>query len=357
MIGATANSITLSGIHNRGGLNQVKNYTELDKFVSQKPTYWYGDMELQRGGEGFNKPQPAESRTFFHQSNSNVMYVEAKSPPRDHRTPRPAGYRTNLFANLKMKIEKSAPSSLMDVFYNYKIACLNKESVLFENSAIRIDVKTGSVESQITRENILGITLLYTNKGNDLIRDFSTDFPEVPKATLLHRPAITDAYLGGRSRTEQQVFFSFEEWPIQVPQMYGQYKIHKEKTEFDVFLPTLITQFMNFRAIDAVESFDQRFYESNETIVAESNEITLDPLIVETSQDFNKYFDKLEYLTQQGQVLGGCFTLKWSSMSNYFLKIRVSPSNKVKFTIATSRENTNYLDIILETFTFLFGKD
>jgi len=247
----------------------------------------------------------------------------------------------------------------MDAFYNFKIACLQKDSVLYENSEVRIDIKTNLIESHTTKETILGITLQYTNKGNDLIRDFSTDFPEVPKATLLHRPEIRDAYLGGRSKTEQQVFFSFEEWPLQVPEMYGQYKLNtRGKVDFDAFLPTLVTQFMNFKDIGGdFESFEQKF-NSHENVVLESSEITLDSLIIETLEDFNKYFvGQLRYLSQQRPVLGGCFTLSWSRLSNYFLKIQVSPSNKVKFTVSTSRENTDHLDIILETFTFLFGKE
>ena len=87
-------------------MNQGKSsYTELDKFVSQKPTYWYGDMELQRGGgDNFNAGET--NKPFFNQTNSNFTYVEVKSPSRDSKPPlRPASYRTNLFANLKLKIE------------------------------------------------------------------------------------------------------------------------------------------------------------------------------------------------------------------------------------------------------------
>jgi len=333
--------------------------SELDKFLSPKAQLWYDGIELPRVRASF-----FEEEVNYQKRESLVFEASSGNERGSHnlrKSLKPSNYRSNLLQGLKLRISDTA--SAQNMLYNYKRSCLKKASILYEDNNLRIETNTNLLESH--SENVLGIILHYRNIGNETLQNLSIDFPEIYKADIFDQPKIDHILLKEQEHVNHQVFFSFNEWPMQVPQLYGSYKTSRNRENFSVFLPTLITHFMSFVQSD-VDSFERLSKRSNlETI--ESDEIILDPSIIQGPHDFQRYFDKLLDLNMFKRPemvsihdteasFGGVFRLNWVE-SDYLLKVQVYDVNKVVFKVMTNEEENNYVDVILETLSFIFGRD
>jgi len=160
-------------------------------------------------------------------------------------------------------------------------------------------------------------------------------------------------------KSNSKLFFSFTEWSLQVPQVCGSYKNQKGRVDADIFLPILITQFLEGKPT-TIKSFNASF-DRDDNIVVEGDEITLDSSIIKGPLDFSKYFENLITLSSsqnqyQNTVFGTTLRMKWQ-VASCFLKIIVTPSNKVQFMLSTHPENESFIDLILESLKFLFERD
>lgn len=258
---------------------------------------------------------------------------------------------------MKLRI-KDTPAT-PNVLNNYKLSCLQKQSVLFENQDLKIATSITAPLYQTSKTTDVNITLQYTNKGHATLRDFSTIFSDVYNVTLTVKDEVSNLVLESGRTLTQQIVFSFEEWPLQVSQIYASYKVSGRREDIDVYLPTLVTQFMNFKPSDGY-LIKKRFDQETRNVI-QGDEIHLNQSIIKNADDFKRYFNFLvPFDSSRGYgdetVLGGAFRLNWQR-SEYMLKIDVTRDKTVTFAIVTEDENIAFADIILETLNFLFGRD
>lgn len=316
----------------------------MDQFVTAAPTYSYSR----------SPPQPERRVTTDHP----VTYVEAKSNSSLKKSPnKPSSYRHNLLSSLKLRIKDThtAPNTVN----NYKLACLQKQSVLYENQDLRIATSVSAPLYQTSKRNDLNITLEFTNKSSATLRDFTTIFSEVYNVTLSVKNEVSNLVIEPGRTLAQQIVFSFEEWPLQISQIYASYKVSGRREDVDVYLPTLVTQFMNFKPSDGV-TIRKRFEQETHNVV-QGDEFHLNQSIVRNSDDFKRIFNFLGSLDTSRvygdeAVLVGVFKLNWQR-SEYMLKIDVTRAKTVTFAILAQDDNLAFADIILETLNFLFGRD
>jgi len=274
------------------------------------------------------------------------------------KSSKPACYRNNLLAPLKLRLKDivECPNSVN----NFKMACLRKAGgVLFENNDLQVTISVNSVNSLSFSPQSLQFTLVYCNKTRNLISDMTAEFVELNQASFYKVPEVYKSTIPGEYELRQQVVFTFAEWSLQVPQICTSYKNLKGRKEVDIFLPILITQFLEYKPT-TLDSFSTLWNQAD-NIIVEGDEIDLDSMIIKSHTDFPKYLENLIILNplqnkREDAVFGAVLRTKWQ-VSSYFLKINITPSKKVRFTISTHVENETFVDVILETLQFLFGRD
>ena len=137
----------------------------------------------------------------------------------------------------------------------------------------------------------------------------------------------------------------------------------EEAHSFNLFLPTLITKFMDFKPISA-DVFQERMrWRGGNTY--KSAEISLDSTLIRSPHDFKKYFnnlidlranDEFDYTqSRRGAQLGGLFELDVPN-AEYLLKINISADQQVVFQIACFESESAIATFLLQGLTFLFKK-
>jgi len=301
----------------------------------------------------------------YDSPNNKIMYSGSEKQLNEKKSIKPHFYRKNLLAGLKLRIKDFASSA--ESLYRYKMACLRKDYLLFENQELQIGIITSLTGKERGSEDILKMILFFGNKSLLPLRDFTVEFSEVGNASLFKKPEPLSPFIESKGQVKQQLLFSFDQWPLQTPQFSGSYRVGGKRVTFDSFLPTLITHFMTFRKFDK-DRFDSQFYRDGGLIVS-SDEVELDTSITKSIDDFRTFFPSLSVLNEQNKSsgyhyqenveLGGAISLFGSNYEepDYLLKIKLTPQQTAVFTLAAEEGNSEFVDVILETLTFLFGKE
>ncbi len=289
--------------------------------------------------------------------NQNISYTSSYIP-QTPQSSKPECYRNNLFAQLKLRLKDTMESP--QLVHNFKVNCLKRSGgVLFENNDLHVSISVNNVNSLSFSPQSLQFTLVYCNKTRNLISDVTAEFVELNQASFFNVPEVYKSAIPGEYELRQQVIFTFAEWSLQVPQVCVSYKNLKGRKDMDIFLPILITQFLEYKPT-TLDSFCTLFNQAD-NIIVEGDEMDLDTAIIKSNIDFSKYLEdliNLNPLQNQGEdtVFGAVFRTKWQ-ISSYFLKINITPLKKVRFTVSTHVENETFVDVILETLQFLFARD
>lgn len=266
-----------------------------------------------------------------------------------------------IFADLKKDV-KGLP--LSNDLHSFKVACLKPKCPLFENDLIRVGVSSTVVHDHTNHKNMLKLVLYFENKSDQLIDEFMTDFSQAKSLNRIAKPGRLETFIDSGKQVKQQVIVAFDKVPFECLQLYATVRSGDTQPEtFSLFLPTLITKFMEFKYVNA-DVFRERWKMKSNNILR-SEEITVNPGIMKTAYDFKKYFGYLidlkpmdEYDFVQGKKsikLGGLFELDVPN-TEYLLKINVLPSHQVVFQIATFETESNTASFLLQALAFLFKK-
>ena len=248
-----------------------------------------------------------------------------------------------------------------DGLFYFKMACLKNNCSIYENDIIQIAGSSSVVQDFATSKHQLKLDLIFTNKSFEPITEFSTTLTEGLNFEVGMKPERIDSVVAAHKQIKQTLLISFKTTPISCLQMNCRAVCGGKKLNFSMFLPTVMSKFMEFKYVDADEFRVRWKSYSVNTLKTES--IQVDSSIVRNAYDFKKYFAYLvdlrpddEYDFIQGKKsikLGGIFELKESG-SEYALQINLLPSQDVVFQIATSTKNSDTARFVLQNLVFLF---
>jgi len=246
----------------------------------------------------------------------------------------------------------------------FKIACLKGKCPLFENDNIRVGVSSTVVHDHTNHKNMLKLVLYFENKGELLIDNFETEVIDAKGLNRIAKPNKLETPIEKGKQVKQQVVVAFDRIPFECLQLLVNVRTAETNIEsFNLYLPTLITKFMEFKYVTP-EVFREK-WKIKSVNVLKTEEITVDANVVKTAYDFKKYFGYLidlkpmdEYDFVQGTKsikLGGVFELDVPN-AEYLLKINVLPTHQVVFQIATFDADNHIGKFILQALAFLFKK-
>ena len=269
-------------------------------------------------------------------------------------------YEGSMFSAITEKMERSAPSNDL---LKFRMACLKNKCPIYDNDVIQIGVASAIVHDASGQRNLLKLVLYFGNRTNLPLTNFRTSIPNAHNVSRLINAEKLDDMIGPEKQTKRQVVVSFKATPFECLKMETDLEVENEKVAFSLYLPALITKFMEFKYVSA-EEFREK-WKSKTQAVLKTEEIDLDPVIVKSTYDFKKYFGYLvdlkpmdEYDFVQGKKsikLGGIFELDVANV-DYMIKINILPGHKVVFQVASNEDKTEVTTFLLQTLMFLFQK-
>jgi len=261
-----------------------------------------------------------------------------------------------------MKENMKGPISVDDLL-RFRVACLKNKCPLYDNDLVQIGIVSTVVHDNSGQRNILKLALYYGNKTKQSIKNFKATVSNAKNVTKLVKPEVLEGVIEPGKQLKQQIAVSFKSTPFECLQIEAELSIEEQPVKFSLYLPSVVTKFMEFKYISA-EEFRERWKSNNYTVL-KTEQIELDTVVVKSFYDFTKYFAYLVNLTpndeydfvqgKKGLELGGVFELDLTNV-DYMLKINLLSVDKVVFQVACPEEKTEIAIFLLQTLKLLFHK-
>ena len=288
----------------------------------------------------------------------------------------------NLVSAYKSNIPKEVKGTLVDpensVLYNmldamtfgdginklayFKMSCLKTKSPIYENHLVQIGASTTVVRDQSTQRNHLKIALYYGNKTNDNITHFTTQINASDLFQIFTKPEKLDGTIAPQKQLKQQIIVNFLKFPFPCVRLDCGVATFKDLSTFNIYLPTTINKFMEFKFIDANE-FKKKWKQDDDLNILKTTELQLDGTIAKNVHDLKNYFNYIIPLTPTNEYdfihgkksikLAGCFELDQPGVE-YLLKFIVLSNQNVVIQLACPNEYTELGAFVLQTLSFLF---
>ena len=266
----------------------------------------------------------------------------------------------SIFQELNNHLQSGTSSQTL---HHFKMACLKNKCPIFENNELQIGASTSIVQDYSTRKHQLKLALFFNNKTEGSITDLTTSITGGFNLARAAKPERIESTITTSKQVKQILLVSFRTVPISCFKLKCTASCGKQQLNFEMYLPTTMNKFMEFKYVEADELNSKWKTFSSNTL--KSEEIYIDPTIIRNAHDFKKYFaylvdiepeDEFDFIRGNKSIkLGGVFDLKEPG-SEYVLRIHYLPSQATVFQIATSPENVEYAKFIIQNLVFLFQK-
>jgi len=278
----------------------------------------------------------------------------AKGVPVDSHNP--------VYNELEHHIQESPAVSDLRVF---KTACLKEKCALFENDLVRVGVSSNVLLDQNNHKKMLKLILFFENRSSEVIDEFTTEFNDVAGLSRVAKPGKLHTFIEPGKQAKQQVIVAFDQVPFECLQVTGSVNIAGQNADnFTLFLPTLITKFMEFKPITAAVFLERMKWRGGNTYKTE--EIVVDSSLIRSPNDFKKYFNHLidlrsadehDYTQNRRSVrLGGLFELDVPN-AEYLLQINMNADGQVVFQVASFESESRIATFLLQGLIFLFKQN
>ena len=259
---------------------------------------------------------------------------------------------------LQNVISDSGPG---DALHKFKISCLRAKSLLYENEFIQVGITTNIMQDYASSKNLLKAMVYFGSKLESEITKFKISIVEGLNLKVTAKPQEVDSVIMGGKQVKQQYLISYTGTPFGCLKVIGEGLFNGKHEAFPIYLPNVITKYMQFKYIEPFEFREKWKY--SDLKVLKTQAITLDTKLVENLLDFRRYFGELVELGPKNEIqsyektgkikLAGVFELDIPNVE-YMLKINSLPSGQVVFQVAADRRHHDEACYLLQTLIFIF---
>ena len=192
--------------------------------------------------------------------------------------------------------------------------------------------------------------------------NFTTQINPSDLFQIFSKPERLDGIIAPQKQLKQQIIVNFLKFPFPCLRLDCGLTTFKDVSTFNIYLPTTINKFMEFKFIDANE-FKKKWKKENDLNILKTTELQLNAAIAKNVHDLKNYFNYLIPLTPTNEYdfihgkksikLAGCFELDHPGIE-YLLKFIVLSNQNVIIQLACPNEYTELGAFVLQTLSFLF---
>ena len=258
---------------------------------------------------------------------------------------------------LKILIDSTGPSNCLLKFKN---TCLKSKSILYENDSIEIGTASSIINDLANPKHVLKMTIYFGNKLEEDIQDFQVKVIEGINTHVILKPQTIESVIPAGKQVKQQLMLSFSGMPFSCLKFSCEGFIKGKHEKFSVYVPNLLTKFMQFKPTEA-QDFRKK-WKSSSFYILKTEPIRLDENLIDTP-DFKKFFAGLIDLRPQDDhnlnekatlKLAGVFELDIPHVE-YLMKINVLPSGQAVFQVAAPHKHCETAVYLLQTLAFIFS--
>jgi len=277
-------------------------------------------------------------------------------PPQSHECyGKHIEYNNNFFIQLRNTLSRAIDP---DELLNFKQCCLKNTSILHENAFLQVGINSTLLADYQNKRKLLRLVLYYGSRTREVVEEFSPEILSGKDLVSVLSPEKLIINIEPNKQVKQQMVSWIQKMPYECPQLTAQAYLHNQNVNLKLYLPCVITKFMEFKYIDAL-TFENKWQQCGDN-VWRTGLVNCDLNLVKLPHDFRNYFPYLiELKTSNGYGekihtdLGGAFELDIFDVQ-YLIKISVFPSQKAVFQIAARSRDYEAVKLTLDTLVFLF---
>eukprot|EP00825_Cyclidium_porcatum_P029314 TRINITY_DN3132_c0_g2_i1.p1 TRINITY_DN3132_c0_g2~~TRINITY_DN3132_c0_g2_i1.p1 ORF type:complete len:400 (+),score=64.43 TRINITY_DN3132_c0_g2_i1:521-1720(+) len=257
----------------------------------------------------------------------------------------------------------------------YKISNLRSKCILLESVEIQIGLKTNLIFDYLSQRHHLKLSIYVGNKTHNPIQNLQLTYCGCDNCDVWTKPQMIDPFVEPKRQSKQELIIQYNAIPYSLISCELEALINNSKqVTTTVFLPNLLTKFMNFKKCNAI-SFKNQWKYKSENIIRTEN-FSINPKIIRNPKYFQRYFDKCvelnslqDFLKQQVQMnqgqnqqpvkfknykLGGMFELSTLKIE-FMIKFIICPNFTAVIQIIPFSSYITTAEMLLQHLQFILG--
>lgn len=149
----------------------------------------------------------------------------------------------------------------------FKISNMQRKCILLESPQIQIGIKSGLIYDYMSQRQHLKLELYFGNKTQAPIHNFQVEYQGSETLDVWTKPQVVEAEIQPKRQVKQELLVQFNNLPYSLISCELEAVINNtSQVTTTIFLPNLLTQYMNYKKCD-VFSFKKQWKYKEENIL------------------------------------------------------------------------------------------